>query len=177
MSLPNGFWPVVQTFGVDQYRTFYNPYRESWQPYFANDDAHNSNWPVFIEAVAMPRSQVPRGMVEGVGDLLDIWPRAVVYYGGPIARYYAESYRRSFESWAHGMGWACDTDIIPVQPNTYGMRFPSNDFKWYVAYNEQRPQKRYRFVRPYGGSNFHWVDLSFDIWKYANFHRQYPNIA
>lgn len=175
MSLPNGFWPVIQTFGIDQYRTFGNPVREAWQPYFANDDPTNSNWPVFIEGVVMPQSQVPPGMISGVGDLLDVWPRTV-YYGGPVSRYYAESYRRSFENWARSSGWAYDTAVIPVQPNANGMRHPRTDFVWYWA-QESRPPKSYRFVRPYGSSNFHWVDYSFDTWKYKNFHRQNPNVT
>lgn len=174
MSLPNGFWPVVQTFGVDQYRTFQNPFRESWQPYFPNDSPSNLEWPVFIEGVIIPKNQVPRGMLSGVGDLLDIWPRTV-YYGGPVARYYAENYRRSFEAWARSIGMAYDTDVIPVQPNANGMRHPRTDFVWYWA-QEQQPPKRYRYVRPYGGY-FHWVDYSFDTMKYKNFHRQNPSVT
>lgn len=174
MSLPNGFYPVLQTFGVDQYRTFQNPFRESWQPYFSNDQPGNQEWPVFIEGVAIPKSNVPPGKLSGVGELLDIWPRTV-YYGGPIARYYAEGYRRAFEAWARSRGMAYDTDVIPVQPHAAGMLHPRRDFVWYIA-NEVRPPKRYRLVRPYGG-NFHWVDVSFDTWKYKNFHRQNPTVV
>jgi hypothetical protein len=177
MSLPNGYWPVVQTFGIDQYRTFNNPFRETWQPYFANDDPNNSNWPVFIEGVAIPRSAVPAGMIEGVGDLLDIWPRTV-YYGGPCARYYAPQYRAIFENWAHSLGMACDTDVIPVTPNypSFGLAFPSTNFTWYVA-TETRPPKRYRLMRNFGAAQFHWVDNSFDTWKYKNFHAQNPTVT
>jgi len=178
MSLPNGFWPVTQTFGIDQYRVVrQNPLLEAWQPYFPNDDARNSNWPVFVEGVAIPRGQVPRGVMEGTGELLDIWPRTV-YYGGPVARYYAEGYRRLFENWAHSLGMAADTDVIPVTPNSpqFGIGHPRTDFVWYVA-NESRPPKRYRLLRPFGGQQFHWVDNSFDTWKYKNFHRLNPSIT
>lgn len=177
MSLPNGFWPVVQTFGIDQYQSWSNPFRESWQPYFPNDDIRNSNWPVFIEAAVLPQSQVPRGVFPATGDLLDIWPRKTVYYGGPVARYYAPKYRKIIEDWAKAQGLAISTDVIPVQPNAPGMYHPSTDFKWYIAYNEPRPQKRYRYVRKHGNRNFSWVDYSFDTWKYANFHRQNPTIT
>ena len=177
MSLPNGFWPVVQTFGVDQYRTFGNPVHEAWQPYFPNDDPSNGSWPVFIEGVVMPQSQVPAGMVSGVGDLLDIWPRTV-YYGGPISRSGAEAYRQLFENWARSNGWAYDTDVIPITPNSpqFGIAHPRTDFVWYWD-QESRPPKRYRLVRPYGRNNFHWVDNSFDTWKYKNFHRQNPTVT
>ncbi len=172
MGLPRGFYPVVQTFGVDQYRTFQNPYRETWQPYFPNDQPGNSNWPVFIEGVIAPRRP---GLLSGVGDVLDTWPRTV-YYGGPVARYYAENYRRSFEAWARSLGMAYDTDVIAVQPNaTWLAPHPRTDFVWYIA-NEQRPPKRYRLVRPYGG-NFHWVDLSYDTMKYKNFQRLNPTVV
>lgn len=178
MSLPNGFWPVVQTFGIDQYQVVkQNPFTEYWRPYFANDTVNNTNWPVFIEAVAMPRSQLPPGVMPGVGDLLDIWPRQLVYYGGPIARYYAPQYRKLFEDWARSQGMVADTDIIPVQPNTSGMAHPSTNFAWYVARNEQRPQKRYRYLRRFGSPAFSWIDYSFDTWKYSNFHRQNPNVT
>jgi hypothetical protein len=172
MGLPSGFYQVLQTFGVDQYRTFQNPYRETWQPYFPNDQPGNSNWPVFIEGVAVPRRP---GLLSGVGDVLDVWPRTV-YYGGPVARYYAESYRRIFENWAMSQGMAYDTDVIPVQPNaTWLAPHPRTDFVWYVA-QENQPARRYRLVRPYGG-NFHWVDVGFDTWKYKNFHRQNPTVV
>lgn len=180
MALPNGFWPVVQTFGVDQYRVVrQNPYLEAWYPYFPNDDVNNSNWPVFIEAAVLPKNQVPRGAFPATGDLLDIWPRKVVYYGGPVSRYYAPQYRKLIEDWAKGQGLAISTDIIPVQPNSIaaGMRHPASDFRWYIAYNEQRPQKRYRYVRKYGGNNFAWVDYSYDNWKYKNFKRANPTVT
>lgn len=180
MSLPNGFWPVVQPFGVDQYRVVrQNPFLEAWNAFFPNDDSRNSNWPVFIEAVVMPKKDVPRGVFPATGDLLDIWPRKVVYYGGPISRYYAEGMRRSFEAWAASQGLACSTDIIPIQPNSIAqkMAHPRGDFVWYVAYNEVRPQKRYRYVRSYGSPSFRWVDYGFDTWKYKNFHRANPNVT
>ena len=178
MSLPYGFWPVVQTFGVDQYRVVrQSPLLEAWQPYYSNDQVNNPNWPVFIEAAVLPKNQVPAGVFPATGDLLDIWPRRTVYYGGPIARYYAPQYRALIENWAKSQGLAISTDIIPIQPNAPGMYHPASDFRWYIAYNEPRPPKRYRFVRKYGGSNFNWVDCSFDTWKYRNFHRINPTVT
>ncbi len=180
MSLPDGFWPVVQTFGIDQYnvvKTSDGRSVERWQPYFPNDDIRNSNWPVFIEAVVMPKGQVPRGVYPDTGDLLDLWPRGTVYYGGPVARYYAPNYRKIIEDWAKSQGLAISTDIIAVQPNAAGMRHPRTDFVWYIARNEQRPQKRYRYLRRLGYPNFNWIDYSFDTWKYANFHRNNPKVT
>lgn len=178
MSLPNGFWPVVQTFGIDKYHVVrQSPLLEYWEPVFPNDDIRNNNWPVFIEAVVMPKNQVPAGVSPATGDLLDIWPRRVVYYGGPVSRYYAPQYRKLIEDWAKAQGLAISTDLIPVQPNATGMRHPRSDFVWYIAYDEKRPQKRYRYIRKFGGANFSWVDYSFDNWKYANFHRQNPTVT
>jgi hypothetical protein len=175
MGLPNGWWPVQQTFGLDQYRTFQNPFRETWQQFFPNDTPGNVNWPVFIEGVAIPKNKVPPGMLSGVGDLLDIWPRTV-WYGGPVTRYYAEGYRRIFEQWARAQGMAYDTEIIPVNPNAPWLPWPKSDFAWYTAY-EVRPPKSYRLVRAFGQPNFRWVDVSFDTWKYKNFHRMNPTIT
>lgn len=167
MGLPNGFWPVVQTFGVDQYRTFQNPFRETWQPYFYGDNPSSSDWPVFVEGVIVPRRP---GLLSGVGDVLDIWPRTV-YYGGPVARYYAERYRQQFEAWARGLNMAYDTAIVPVQPNANWLApHPSTEFRWYIA-NEKEPPKRYRLVRAFGSKNFRWIDVGYDTLKYKNFRR------
>ena len=178
MALPNGFWPIVHTFGIDKYQVKRkNPLVEYWEPIFNGDDLKGPNWPMFIEAVVMPKAQVPRGVFPATGDLLDIWPRGVVYYGGPISRYYAPEYRNLIEAWAKNQGLAISTDIIPVQPNATGMRHPATDFRWYIAYNEQRPQKAYRYIRKFGGNNFAWVDYSYDTWKYKNFKRANPTVT
>lgn len=180
MSLPSGFVPVVQTFAIDQYFTNKNSAGkiiEHWQPYFYGDNERDPNWPIFIEAAVLPKNEVPRGVFPATGDLLDLWPRKMVYYGGPIPRYYAPQKRKLIEDFAKERGWAISTDVIPVQPNAAGMRYPRNDFGWYIAYNEQRPQKRYRYLRRFGEPNFKWLDYSFDTWKYANFHRANPNVT
>jgi hypothetical protein len=163
MSLPNGFYPIVHTFGVDRYRvTSRSPLRESWQKYWWNDDPRDPNWQVFVEGV--------------LGTTLDKWPRTV-YYGGPCSRAIAEDYRRLFERWAlSSMHSIASTDIIPVQPNASGMRYPRTDFAWYIA-NETRPPKRYRYIRRDGSGYFYWVDNSFDTMKYAEFHRLNPNVT
>lgn len=174
MSLPNGFWPIVHTFGVDNYRLIsQSPFRENWNKYFWNDSPTDPNWPVFVEGVIMPKSQAPSGW-RGTGGLLDRFPRRV-YYGGPVTRLFAQDYRRVFENWANSLGYAYETAIVPVQPNATGMRHPRTDFVWYVA-DEARPPKQYRYVRYYDQPNFKWIDLGFDTWKYSNFHRQNPNM-
>lgn len=175
MSLPNGFWPIEHTFGVDNYRVIsQSPFRESWNKYFWNDSPTDLNWPVFIEGVIMPKAQAPRDWMV-MGGLLDRFPRTV-YYGGPITRSLARDYRQVFENWAKSLGYAYETAIVPVQPNATGMRHPRTDFVWYVA-NETRPPKRYRYVRYYDTPSFRWIDLGLDTWKYANFHRQNPNVV
>jgi len=173
-SLPNGFWPVVHTFGVDQYRVVQNPRRELWNRYWWNDSPTDPNWPVFIEGVILPKNQVPSSW-KIMGGLLDRFPRQV-YYGGPISRTMAAQYRKIFEDWAAGMGMAYETAIVPVQPNATGMRHPRTDFVWYIA-NESRPPKQYRYLRNYQQPSFRWIDLGLDTWKYANFHRQNPNVV
>jgi len=173
-ALPNGFWPVEHTFGIDNYRVLSNPRRELWSKYWWNDSPSDPNWPVFIEGVIVPQSQAPWNW-RIMGGLLDRWPRTV-YYGGPIARHMAPQYRKIFEDWARGRGDAYETAIVPVQPNAYGMRHPNTSFVWYIA-NESRPPKRYRYLRNYGTSNFRWIDLGLDTWKYANYHRQHPNVV
>lgn len=172
MTLPAGFYPVVQTFGVDQYRVVGG--REYWTKYWWNDTPSDPNWPVFIEGVVVPKAQAPKNW-NVFGGLLDSWPRTV-YYGGPITRSLANDYRKSFEKWAKEKGYAYETDVIPVQPNKTGMRHPRTDFVWYIA-SETRPPKRYRFVRGVNQNNFRWVDFSFDPYKYANFHRLYPTVT
>jgi hypothetical protein len=169
-SLPNGFWPIVHVFGVDQYRILYNPYRESWSRRWWNDSPNDGNWPVFIEGVAVPQNQAPWDWRTN-GGLLDQWPRTV-YYGGPCTRSAAAGYRRSFENWAASLGYAYETAVVPVQPNVYGMRHPSTDFVWYIA-NEQRPPTQYRYIRPYNGNYFRWVDQGYDTYKYGNYYNQH----
>lgn len=174
-ALPNGFWPVVHTFGQDNHRVLSNPRRESFTKYWWNDDPKDPNWNVFIEGVVKPTSQAPRNW-RIMGGLLDSWPRTV-YYGGPTSRVMAPQFRKSFEDWAKSLGYAYETAIVPVQPNASGMRHPSTNFVWYIA-NETRPPKSYRYVRDYNGNgSFRWVDQSFDTWKYANFHQQNPNVV
>lgn len=158
---------MVQTFGVDQYRVVNG--REYWSQYWWNDTPVDGNWPVFIEGVVVPQAQAPRNW-KVTGGLLDKWPRTV-YYGGPCTRSSAASYRRSFENWAASLGYAYETAVIPVQPNVNGMRHPSTSFIWYIAY-EDRPPTRYRFIRPYGGSYFHWTDQGYDSFKYGNYYNQ-----
>ena len=175
MSLPNGFWPVVHTFGIDQYRVVSrSPLREAWQKYWWNDSPKDPNWPVFIEGVVMPKTQAPRDWLV-MGGLLDRFPRRV-YYGGPINRAWAPDYVKLFENWAKSLGYAYETAVIPVQPNATGMRHPRTDFVWYIA-DETRPPKRYRYMRNYGSNSFHWVDLGLDTDRYQNFHRQNPTVV
>jgi len=172
-GLPYGFWPIVHTFGLDQYRVIRrNPLREQWSKYFWNDSPKDPNWPVFIEGVAVPKSQAPRDWYV-MGGLLDRFPRTV-YYGGPISRAWAPDYVKQFENWAKGLGYAYEISVIPVQP-LGAYRHPSQTFTWYIA-NETRPPKRYRYIRAYDTSSFRWVDVGFDIDKYRNFHRQNPTV-
>lgn len=173
-GLPYGYWPVVHTFGVDNYRVLSNPTRETWSKYWWNDSPTDPNWPVFVEGVMIPKNQAPRGW-QTTGGIIDRFPRTV-YYGGPISRLMSDQYRKIFENWAAGQGMAYETAIIPVQPNASGMRHPNTNFVWYIA-NESMPQTRYRYVRNYGTNNFRWVDLGIDTWKYANFHRQNPRVV
>lgn len=173
MSLPNGFYPIEHTFGINNYRVLRNPRREIFDKYWSNDDPRDQNWPVFIEGVVMPKSQAPKNWF-ALGGLLDMFPRTV-YYGGPITRDWAYKYAESFQQWAKSKDLAYDVAIIPVQPNASGMRHPSTDFKWYIA-NEQRPPTRYRYMRRYGDARFHWVDLGLDTDKYPNFHAQNPRV-
>ena len=105
MSLPSGFWPVVHTFGIDQYRVISrSPLRESWQKAFWNDSPSDPNWPCFIEGVAVPKDQAPRDWFV-MGGLLDHFPRTV-WYGGPIGRAWAPDYVKTFENWAKSNGYA-----------------------------------------------------------------------
>ncbi len=174
MSLPNGFWPIVHTFGIDKYRVLQqSPLREQWQRYWWNDSPTDPNWPVFVEGVVMPKSQAPRDWY-AFGGLLDRFPRTV-YYGGPITRAWAPDYVKSFQNWAKGLGYAYETAIVPVQPSA-ASRHPRTDFVWYIA-NETRPPKRYRYVRHLDANNFRWVDLGFDTNRFANFHRQNPGVV
>lgn len=173
-GLPAGFYPVVHVFGVDNYRiTQQNPLHESWNKMWWNDSATDPNWPCFVEGVIMPRSQAPSGWF-AVGGLLDKFPRRV-YYGGPTSRVLAPDYAKTFQRWAAGLGYAYETAIVPVQPNSAGMRHPVTDFRWYIA-DETRPPKRYRLIRAYGTNNYRWIDMGFDTDKYANFHSQNPTI-
>jgi len=158
---------VVQTFGIDQYRIING--REYWRQYWWNDTPQDGNWPVFIEAVAVPLAQAPRNW-QVLGGLIDSWPR-FVYYGGPCSRSAAAGYQRAFENWAASMGYAYETSVVAVQPNVRGMAHPNTNFIWYVA-NESAPQTRYRFIRPYGGSYFHWADQGYDTFKYGNYYDQ-----
>lgn len=173
MSLPNGFYPIEHTFGINNYRTLKNPTRELYDKYWYNDSPADPGWPVFVEGVVMPKSQAPRNWF-AVGGLLDMFPRTV-YYGGPITRDWAHIYVDSFQKWANSQNLAYETAIIPVQPDARGMRHPSHDFTWYIA-NESRPPTRYRYLRRYGDSKFHWINLGLDTWKYPNFHAQNPTV-
>ena len=173
-SLPYGYWPIVHTFGIDNYRVVQqNPIHEQWNKYWWNDSPTDPNWPVFIEGVAVPKSQAPRDWWV-MGGLLDRFPRTV-YYGGPITRAWAPDYVRLFQNWAKGRGMAYETAVIPVQPSA-AYRHPRTDFVWYIA-EETRPPKRYRYIRHYGTSNFRWVDLGYDTDKYAAFRRQNPTVV
>jgi hypothetical protein len=170
MTLPNGFYPIEHTFGLDNYRLVRG--REVFSKYFWNDSPNDLNWPVFIEGIAVPKNQAPRDW--RTFGFLDKFPRTV-YYGGPITRSLAQDYRKSFEQWAKSKDYAYDTAIVPIQPNASGMRHPSTDFQWYLA-NESRPPKRYQYIRRYDGRGFHWVDKGFDTMKYADFYNQHPHM-